>query len=151
MRAEMHSADGKTMQDNQIAALCTALHLSNRRKREERRPKSTSSSVQSWLCSPNRKLMLLAPGSTALAHNFGWAECAPRLYDRLLAKIQRLRGLAYLEDGAVEASELTRDGRHVSPVDTEAWHVMSMDAKGRIWGCARYMAHPNTVSFSDLV
>jgi len=151
MRADLYSADGKPMQHKHITALCTALHLSNERKGEESGQKSTSSSVQSWLCSPNRKLMLLAPSSAAVADNFRGSKCAPRLYDRLLAKVQRLRGLAYLEDGAVEASELTRDGRHVSPVDTEAWHVVSMDALGHIYGCARYMAHPNTVCFSDLI
>ena len=91
--------------------------------------------VHSWLTCGNRKLVLLAPESVATPHNFGSAEYAPQLYDRLLAKLQRLRGTAYLEDGAVEPNELTADGRHVSPVDGEAWHVLSVSSGGQVEPC----------------
>src|SRR5258708_7492050 len=108
-------------------------------------------SVHSWLTCGNRKLVLLAPEAAAMPDNFGSAEYDPKLYDRLLTNMQRLRGTTYLEDGAVSQDELTADGRHVSPADAQAWHVLSVDPSGNVRGCARYLSHGNRVSFSDLV
>ncbi len=108
-------------------------------------------SVHSWLTCGSRKLMLLAPESITKPNNFGAAESDPKLYDRLLANMQRLRGSTYLEDGAVSPDDLTADGRHISPADAQAWHVLSVDPCGSVRGCARYLSHGNRVSFSDLV
>src|SRR5258708_5426990 len=108
-------------------------------------------SVHSWLTCGNRKLVLLAPEAAAMPDNFGSVEHDAKLYDRLLANMQRLRGATYLEDGAVSQDELTADGRHVSPADEQAWHVLSVDPSGNVRGCARYLSHGNRVSFSDLV
>jgi hypothetical protein len=69
----------------------------------------------------------------------------------MLARLQRLRGSVYLEDGAITEADLTSDGRHVSPVDEQAWHVLAVEAGGHVRGCARYLAHDQDVSFSDLV
>src|SRR5262245_17132944 len=108
-------------------------------------------SGHSWTTCGNRKLVLLAPEGAALPTPVGAAEHNPDFYDRLLTSMQRLRGATYLEDGAVSADELTVDGRHVSPADTKAWHVLSVDAGGAVRGCARYLSHGNRVSYSDLL
>jgi hypothetical protein len=69
----------------------------------------------------------------------------------MLARLQRLRGSVYLEDGAITEADLTPDGRHLSPVDERAWHVLAVEAGGHVRGCARYLAHDPDVSFTDLV
>jgi len=69
----------------------------------------------------------------------------------MLARLQRLRGSVSLEDGAITEADLTPDGRHLSPVDERAWHVLAVEAGGHVRGCVRYLAHDPDVSFSDLV
>jgi len=53
----------------------------------------------------------------------------------MLARLQRLRGSVYLEDGAITEADLTPDGRHLSPVDERAWHVLAVEAGGQVRGC----------------
>ena len=68
----------------------------------------------------------------------------------MLAKAQKLRGRIYLEDGAIESSELTPDGRHYIASDEESWHILILDSYGEVSGCTRYLAHTNTSSFTQL-
>jgi predicted GNAT family N-acyltransferase len=68
----------------------------------------------------------------------------------MLAQAQKLRGRIYVEEGAIEASELTPDGRHYMAADEESWHILALDSKGKVSGCARYLAHENTVPFARL-
>ena len=55
-----------------------------------------------------------------------------------------------MEDGAIRASEVSQDGRHVHAADGRGWHVLSLDRNGEVGGCSRYLAHPNTVDFFQL-
>lgn len=64
--------------------------------------------------------------------------------------MQLLRAKRYREDGAIRESEILRDGRHYHPADQRAWHLLSVGQDGQVLGCARYVAHPNTVAFSQL-
>jgi hypothetical protein len=68
----------------------------------------------------------------------------------MLARLQRLRGSVYLEDGAIREKDLTSDGRHVSPADEHSWHVLTVEAGGVVRGCARYLAHDWDISFNRL-
>ncbi len=111
----------------------------------------TSTLFANKLDSANRKLILLAPGSGEIPAKFDQSVYDAKLYDDLLAGMQRLRGSVYLEDGAISANELTADGRHLSSADSEAWHVLAVDNTGRVCGCARYLSHDNSTSFHDLV
>src|SRR5258708_12546926 len=81
----------------------------------------------------------------------GSDETAPHHYDRHLSNGKRLCCTTSLEDGAVTPEDLTADGRHISPADAQAWHVLSVDPGGNVRGCARYLSHGNRVSFPDLV
>ncbi len=84
-------------------------------------------SVASWLRGvADHSLLLLAP----------YAEVPPqysrRVFDAVqhdiwLRKIQTLRGMAYLADGAIDTGSLTDDGRLVSPWDPSSWHVVARD------------------------
>jgi hypothetical protein len=66
----------------------------------------------------------------------------------MLAQAQNLRGRIYLEDEAIEPTDLTPDGRHYIGSDEESWHLLTMDSDGTVCGCARYLAHENTISFA---
>ncbi|MGH9667724.1 MAG: hypothetical protein ACRD9L_25180, partial [Bryobacteraceae bacterium] len=71
-------------------------------------------------------------------------------YEWLLAQAQRLRGRVYLEDGAIEARQLTADGRHVQKSDRASWHLLSVNESEQVLGCARYREHENRVPFRTL-
>ncbi|MGH9631672.1 MAG: hypothetical protein ACRD7E_25480 [Bryobacteraceae bacterium] len=64
--------------------------------------------------------------------------------------MQKLRGRLYLQDGAIEREDLTRDGRHSQSVDEDSWHLLTLDPQGRVSGCARYRQHENPVTFRRL-
>jgi hypothetical protein len=64
--------------------------------------------------------------------------------------MQRLRGRIYLRDGAIRPDDLSIDGRHRMLVDDQSWHLLLLDEKRNIAGCARYRVHPPSAQFKDL-
>lgn len=102
------------------------------------------------LASRNRKLLLLAPNIGGVPGSFSNPNCDPPEHGRMLAQVQMLRGRIYVEDGAIEPSELAPDGRHRIASDEESWHILTLDNAGTVCGCARYLTHENTVSFTRL-
>jgi len=98
----------------------------------------------------NRRLVLLAPNKDRVPSSFSNACFDEGRHGRLLADAQRLRGRIYLEDGAIEVSQLTSDGRHCVPNDENSWHLLDLDANGEVCGCSRYFVHDNSVPFSQL-
>jgi hypothetical protein len=97
-----------------------------------------------------RRLILLAPSASEIPAVFYNRYQDAGLHDRLLREMQRLRGGVYLRDGAIEASQLTRDGRHSVAADSASWHLLTVDSENRVRGCARYLPYPNSVGFVDL-
>jgi hypothetical protein len=97
-----------------------------------------------------RQMILLAPSLSGVPDAFRYADVQPVRHRELLAEMQQLRGSVYLQDGAIETSQLTPDGRHVLPVDERSWHVLTLDAQGQVCGCSRYLEHSNRVSFWQL-
>lgn len=61
-----------------------------------------------------------------------------------LKRAQMLRGRAYLEDGAVDASHLDQDGRLISHWDMDSWHIIAREGDE---ACAtmRFTFHRNAV------
>ncbi|WP_321477965.1 hypothetical protein [uncultured Paludibaculum sp.] len=55
----------------------------------------------------------------------------------------------YLEDGAIEAWQLTGDGRHCVDSDEESWHFLSVEGD-KVLGCARLRVFEPTIAFSAL-
>ncbi len=88
--------------------------------------------------SKNRRMILLAPGNARIPGTFLDVDSNCLRYSNLLAEMQRLRGNRYLKDGAIEPWELSSDGRHQTPADLESWHLLALDASGRVCACARY-------------
>jgi hypothetical protein len=98
----------------------------------------------------SRNLVLLAPSGLnkqfvfqRTFHNFS-------LYESLKAKMQRLRGRLYFEDGAITENEISPDGRHVLATDDESWHLLTVGSDGDVLGCTRYLQHSDRARFDDL-
>ncbi len=96
------------------------------------------------------RVQLLAPAQACLNNQFRNTRFDPRLHEQYLAKMQRTRGRIYVNDGAVPADQLTRDLRHQMPGDDESWHFLLIQDENEVVGCARYLAHPRSVSYNDL-
>ena len=96
------------------------------------------------------RLLLLAPATASVPDTFREVEWNPQYHTEVLTGIQRLRGQAYVEDGAIDTSELEPDGRYAQEVDDQAWHLVSLNGKGDVCGCARYVAHSRRLRFSKV-
>jgi hypothetical protein len=92
---------------------------------------------------------LLAPSQSTVSQ-FNQAVVDPGRHHRLLAEAQRLRGRIYLQDGAIQASELAAGDRHIQAADDQAWHLLTVDDNEAVIACIRYFAHEPSISFSDL-
>jgi hypothetical protein len=97
----------------------------------------------------NRQFVLLAPSKIA-ASQFDQASVDPSRHYRLLADAQKLRGRVYVEDGAIQPSDLSGDDRHIHAADESAWHLLTVDEHEAVIGCIRYLAHEPSVRFSEL-
>jgi hypothetical protein len=84
---------------------------------------------------------LLAPCEAHVPDSFRHVAVDPVRHERILTQLQRLRGRVYLRDGAIEAAQLSADGRHRLDVDYDSWHVVSLRPNGEVIGCARYHPH----------
>jgi hypothetical protein len=80
---------------------------------------------------------------------FRQVQTDDRQYEERLAEVQRFRGQVYLSDGAVQPGDLIA-GRHKLAIDEQSWHVLSLDAGGRICACLRYLEESNATGFQDL-
>jgi hypothetical protein len=89
----------------------------------------------------NGTLMLLAPSEALVPLTFPAVDVNPDRHAAILAELQRLRGSVYLHDGAITSAQLSADGRHIVGIDSASWHVVSVQADGRVTGCARYRAY----------
>jgi len=99
--------------------------------------------------SAEQRVVLLAPACSPVPDFFRNVPTDTQLHGELLADVQRLRGLVYVEDGAVRRDQLSSDGRYVTPEDARAWHLMLFNG-GRISSCVWYLQHDNAWSVEDL-
>lgn len=90
------------------------------------------------------ELVLLAPAAAVVPSGFRDVAVDPSRHAALLHSLRRLRGRAYLRDGAISSAQLTADGQHVQAVDDTSWHVVSYHADGRAMACARFRVHDET-------
>jgi hypothetical protein len=97
-----------------------------------------------------QRLVLLAPPEFVVPDRFTSCEFDLARHEGLIQAIQRFRGDIYYEDGAITRDQLADDGRHVTPEDNQAWHLVLMNDQGGISACAWYHEHANTVYFDRL-
>jgi hypothetical protein len=97
-----------------------------------------------------RSMVLLAPLGACLEPFSGPVTFSDRVHTELISEMQRLRGGVYLSDGAIQPSQLTYSGRHVSSSDYESWHLLTVRSDGEVQGCIKFLRHPNTVRCHQL-
>ena len=95
-------------------------------------------------------ILILAPDPEAVPPVFRRVHCTADWHAAVLSEVQRMRGAAYLNDGAIDSGQLTPDGRHVQPADTSSWHVVGLNRDIGVVGCARYWHHTEPVIFDEL-
>ncbi len=78
---------------------------------------------------------LAPPGIWPAAQNTLTANA--ELYSQYLGSLQRLRGPAYLQDGAIQPWHLDILGRHSMDDDERCWHFVLLDRREVAIGCAR--------------
>jgi hypothetical protein len=96
------------------------------------------------------RFKLLIPPQANLGTELSDIHCDQKVYDQFLRSVQRLRGRIYLEDGAIQASDMNADGRFAMQGDEQCWHLLLTNDTNETIGCARYLVHPNTVSLHRL-
>ena len=97
------------------------------------------------------QFVILPPSKAALPRFFRNVETDHERHDGLFASMQRLRGVVYVNDGAIGPSDLTADGRHALRVDEHSWHVLSLNRAGQVSSCLRYTDESRAASFETPV
>jgi hypothetical protein len=106
-------------------------------------------SLERAVDSADRRLVLLAPDLT-VPESLHRVEVDALQHQKLVWEMQRLRGSVYLHDGAVNRSQLTPEGLHRTIEDDKSWHLLMLNQRGDVTGCAWYLEHPNTVQARQL-
>jgi hypothetical protein len=96
------------------------------------------------------ELVLLAPADCLIPASLTRRYFGRDRHSHWLSEVQRVRGRIYLEDGALQASQLSADGKHVQGADYDSWHLMVVDGNGEVQGCARYRHLTGNIGFDDL-
>jgi hypothetical protein len=96
------------------------------------------------------RFVVLPPSKLEVPSIFRNVEVNNRSHDELFAEMQRFRGSVYKKDGAIQANELSADGRHRMSIDEACWHVLSLDSQGRVVSCLRYLDESQASSFDNL-
>ncbi len=102
------------------------------------------------IASIEKRLVLVAPPDITLPDSFKNVTTDGARHSDLLHEMQRLRGSIYLQDGAVQRDQLTTDGLHRTPEDDRSWHLLMLNAMGKVSSCVWYMEHNEAASFEQL-
>jgi hypothetical protein len=97
----------------------------------------------------DERLVLLAPPAEVPSF-FRDIDANPLRHEMFKKEMQKLRGSIYLDDGAVQREQLSIDGLHETPEDDRSWHLLTVDARERVTGCAWYLEHSGAVRVDDL-
>jgi hypothetical protein len=105
--------------------------------------------LERTISSLDERLILLAP-TARVPGFFENVEQDAVGHRRLVREMQRLRGKIYLKDGALDRTQLTLDGLHETAEDNKSWHLLMVDSRRRVTGCAWYLEHSSSVGVDDL-
>jgi hypothetical protein len=97
----------------------------------------------------DKRLLLLAPPG-AVPSFFRNVETDTSLHQQFIRRMQQLRGNVYLADGAIEPHQLSATGRYETPQDEKSWHLLTLDERQRVTGCAWFLEHEEAVRATDL-
>jgi hypothetical protein len=104
---------------------------------------------QRFAVSADRRLVLVAPSNASVPADFAKPFRDSVVHERLVREAQRLRGVVYLDEGAISPGDVTRDGRYRTPEDVRAWHLLMMDGN-RVTACMWYLHHHGLCTIEDL-
>jgi hypothetical protein len=107
-------------------------------------------SIERNIHAVGERIVLVAPSARAVSKMFRNVEVDEYRCDRLIHDVQRFRGAIYLQDGAIQRDQLTADGRHETPEDTQAWHIVLLNKGQQVTASAIYHEHENTITPDDL-
>ena len=96
-----------------------------------------------------QRLILLAPDASIPA-GLTRIQFDPVRHQRLVQSMQKMRGNIYLHDGALRRGQLSADGLHKTPEDERSWHLLTVNSRDEVTGCAWYLQHANTVTADQL-
>lgn len=99
--------------------------------------------------SGSRRFVLLAPAQGVIPTSLTGVRPNSSHYHDLLAKMQELRGKIYLEDGAIQPSQL-ENGRHRLGSDEDSWHLLVLDESRQVRGCIRCREHSADIDPQEL-
>jgi len=102
------------------------------------------------IASVEQRLVLLAPPNTQVPASFTNVSVDAGRHERLMQRMQRLRGSIYLQDGAVQREQLSSDGLHQTPEDVHSWHLLMLNKDREVSSCAWYMEHDTRSSIQEL-
>ena len=97
-----------------------------------------------------RRLVILSPVGATIPESFGNITVDDDEHRHFKHALQRFRGGIYMRDGALRRDQLSADGRHITPEDDHAWHVLLRDNDDQITGCIWYLEHDQSPRFDDL-
>jgi len=107
-------------------------------------------SLERQIASVNERVVLLAPSAASVDDIFQNVDIDAGRHEQLVRDVQKLRGSIYLKDGAIQREQLTADGRHRTPEDERAWHMLLLDKQHQVNACAFYLEHDATISLDEL-
>jgi hypothetical protein len=96
------------------------------------------------------RLVLLAPSGATVPAVFRNRDTDEGRHREFVREMQHLRGSIYLRDGAVERRRLAPDGSHRTPEDEKSWHLLMLNADGRVSACGWYLLHGPSVTIDSL-
>ena len=97
-----------------------------------------------------RRLIILAPPGATAPESFTNVIVDNDEHRDFKQALQRFRGNIYMRDGALRRDQLSSDGRHVTPEDDQAWHLLLRDNDEDIAGCIWYLEHNDSPKFDEL-
>jgi len=86
------------------------------------------------------RIIFLAPPGTK--PGFGSTKVDPERWRSLLFGACKVRGSAYLEDGAIQQHDLHSDGSFRLPMDDNSWHVLMVDDDDQVTATLRATVLP---------
>jgi hypothetical protein len=101
------------------------------------------------ICDPS-SFIILAPADAEIPSAFSRRSSNGKSYDRILCKVQKLRGRIAFDEGAVREQDLLPEYRHEMDGDAESWHLVRVDENENVLGCARILVHPDWVDYFSL-
>jgi hypothetical protein len=96
-----------------------------------------------------QRMVLLAPSRADVPSSFRTVTADLGQHRQLVSALQRLRGSAYLKDGAIGPDQLS-DGRHRSSEDDRSWHLLMLGRDREINACVWCMMHDDPRSIGEL-